>query len=117
VANTIGYSFNTPLYPLTVDEFFSYQKAPLPWITSITKKEVLLWTDTASPTITVLNELPGGIYTSIVPIDFVLPSHTIVMANKYDVVIESLPLSKAHTRIKPLYARDPNITLKKIYGS
>jgi hypothetical protein len=48
VANAINYGFNTPLFPLTVGEFFSLQDAPLPWITSVTKKEVLLWNDKKS---------------------------------------------------------------------
>jgi hypothetical protein len=118
VANTIGYSFDTPLFPLTVNEFFSYQKASLPWITAITKKEVLLWkTDASSPTITLIHELPEGKYSTLAPIDFTTPNHTIVIAKEYSRVIRSLPLSKAHKRISPIYARDPNITLKKTYAS
>lgn len=45
VMNAIAYAFETRLYPLSVGDFFHLQKSPLPWITPITKKEVLLWTE------------------------------------------------------------------------
>lgn len=43
VANTIGYGFHTPLFAITVGEMFSLQDTPMPWITPVTKKEVLIW--------------------------------------------------------------------------
>ncbi len=59
VANAINYGFNTPLFPLTVGEFFALQDAPLPWITSVTKKEVLVWNDRKhDATIEQISDLP-----------------------------------------------------------
>jgi tRNA A37 threonylcarbamoyladenosine modification protein TsaB len=113
VANSLAYGFNIPLFPLTVGEFFAYQDAPFPWIISITKKEVLLWKDKTTTEITQLSDLPVGTYSSLAPIDFDSQEHTIETRKEYDGVIASLPLSAPQTRIQPLYAKDPNITLKK----
>lgn len=116
VANSLAYSFGIPLFPLTVWEFFSYQAAPLPWIISITKKEVLLWQDKESSLISQITELPRGEYSSLAPIDFDSREHTILTRNNYTQVIASLPLTNSRERIQPLYAKDPNITLKS-HGS
>lgn len=113
VANALAYSFNIPLSPLTVGEFFAYQEAPFPWIVPITKKDVLLWTHTDVPEITSLLDLPEGNYSGIAPIDFASPKHTIETRKEYDRVITSLKLSEPQKQIQPLYARDPNITIKK----
>ncbi len=117
VANSLAYSFNIPLFPLTVWDFFSYQEAPLPWIISITKKEVLLWQNKENPLITQISELLEGIYSSLAPIDFDSREHTILTRNDYTRAIASLPLSNPRERIQPIYAKDPNITLKKSHGS
>lgn len=116
VANTISYSFHVPLFPLTVGEFFAIQHAPLPWITPVTKKEVLLWTGKESNSFTIAqtSDLPKWNYSTLAPIDFTEPNHIIHMAQNYSEVISNIPLKQGHERIKPLYARDPNITLKKI---
>jgi tRNA A37 threonylcarbamoyladenosine modification protein TsaB len=60
VANTLAYSFNTPLFSLTVGKLFSLQNSALPWITPVTKKEVLFWNskDQDFFTIVPLSELP-----------------------------------------------------------
>lgn len=117
VANSLAYSFGIALFPLTVWDFFSYQDAPLPWIISITKKEVLLWQDRKNPLITQINELPDGAYSTLAPIDFDSSKHTIHTRNDYARIISSLPLSNPQDRVCPLYAKDPNITLKKSNGS
>lgn len=117
VANSLAYSFGVPLFPLTVWEFFSYQDASLPWIITITKKEVLLWQNKESPLIWQIAELPQGEYSSLAPIDFDSQQHTILTRNNYVRVIASLPLTNPRERIQPLYAKDPNITLKKSHGS
>lgn len=116
VANTIAYSFYTPLFSLTVGEFFALQSAPLPWITQVTKKEVLLWTQNHPDkfTLTQLSDLPEGAYSTISPIDFARPNRRMALAKEYDKVIAHVPLKKGFKSIKPLYAKDPNITLKNV---
>lgn len=116
VANALNYGFNTPLFPLTVGEFFLLQNAPLPWITPLTKKEVLLWTEKTPHnfTITTSLDLPEGLYSSLSPIDFIDSHHTIHRTTDYAGVITKIPLVKSYEQVRPLYARDPNITLKKI---
>lgn len=115
VANAINYGFNTPLFPLTVWEFFSLQDAPLPWITSVTKKEVLLWNDKKNDAmLEQISNLPEGNYTTLAPIDFQHQRNTIKTAHNYTKVIAHLSLNKSHERVKPVYAKDPNITLKTI---
>lgn len=115
VANAISYGFNTPLFPLTVGEFFALQDAPLPWITGVTKKEVLVWNDKKQDaTIEQISNLPEGTYTTLAPIDFQGQRNTIKTAHNYTKVIAQLSLNKSQERVKPVYAKDPNITLKKI---
>jgi hypothetical protein len=58
--------------------------------------------------------LPLGVYTSLSPIDFTGTQYTIRRAADYNKVISKIPLIKSYEQVKPLYARDPNITLKKI---
>lgn len=116
VANTISYSFHVPLFPLTVGEFFAMQHAPFPWITPVTKKEVLLWTgkEPNDFTIAQISDLPEGAYSGISSIDFSGPNHTMHKVRDYAQVIAEIPLLQPSNRIRPIYARDPNITLKKI---
>lgn len=113
IANSLGYSFGIPLFPLTVWEFFAYQESPLPWIIPITKKEVLLWKDADSPVIWEISTLAEGIYSGLSPIDFPSSNHTMNIVKGYAEVIASLPLIEAQKQVKPLYAKDPNITLRK----
>jgi hypothetical protein len=112
VANALNYGFNTPLIPLTVSEFFALQDAPLPWITSVTKKEVLMWGDNSSKSgeLRQISDLPDGTYTALWPIDFWEKKWTISLAHNYAGVIKNISLKKFHNRIQPLYAKDPNIT-------
>lgn len=117
VANSLAYGFEIPLFPLTVGEFFAYQETPLPWIIPITKKEVLLWEEADSPTISEICTLAEWIYSGLSPIDFASPNHTMNRVKWYTQVIASLPLTHSQKQVKPLYAKDPNITLKKSNGS
>lgn len=114
VMNAIAYAFGTKLYPLSVGDFFHLQNAPLPWITPITKKEVLLWTK-ATPNayiLTPLGDLEDDEYTSVTTVDFQMPKSTIRKAKDYSTVIEKLPLSYPVDRMQSVYAKEPNITLK-----
>lgn len=71
MANAISYGFNTPLFPLTVGEFFTLQDTPLPWIAGVTKKEVLLWTDKKNDAVLrQIIDLSEGAYSVLAPIDF-----------------------------------------------
>ncbi len=114
VVNTLAYSFHTPLSPITVGDFFALQDAPLPWITSITKREVLLWetTDTNNYVHLKKEDIIPGTYSTLTVIDFEDDTYTIRTAKEYERVIKNLPLSHSLTRVQPLYAKSPNITLK-----
>lgn len=112
MANSLAYSFNIPLFPLTVGEFFSCQGSPLPWIVAITKREVLLWEHPDTATICQINDLSERAYSVLGQIDFTSQNHTMIPAKKYNEVIVSLPLTLSQSHIKPIYAKDPNITLK-----
>lgn len=114
VVNTLAYSFHTPLYPITVGEFFALQNAPLPWLTSITKREVLLW-ESEEPNSYVQKkkeDVAPGTYSTLTMIDFENNSHTIRAAKEYGSVIKNLTFSNSLSRVQPLYAKSPNITLK-----
>lgn len=114
VVNTLAYSFHIPLYPITVGEFFALQNAPLPWITSITKKEVLIWETKNTNTYTQKNktDIAPGLYSALALIDFENNNHTIRTAKEYESVIKNITLSNPLSRVQPLYAKSPNITLK-----
>jgi tRNA threonylcarbamoyl adenosine modification protein YeaZ len=116
VANSLAYSFGIPLFPLTVWDFFAYQDVPLPWIIAITRKEVLLWQDKKNPLLCQMSDLPEGNYSTLAPIDFDSPKHTIQTRNDHTRVVANLPLKNPQNKIQPLYAKDPNITLKS-HGS
>ena len=90
------------------------QNASLPWITPITKKEVLLWKEKTPDTFTIapILDLPAGRYTSLSSIDFANTQYTIQRADDYAQVISKIPLITSCKQVKPLYARDPNITKK-----
>lgn len=114
VVNTLAYSFHTPLYPITVGEFFALQNAPLPWITSVTKREVLLW-ETEEPNAYIQKnkeDITPGVYSALTMIDFENNSHTIRTAKEYERVIKNLPLTTSLSRVQPLYAKSPNISTK-----
>lgn len=112
VANSLAYSFGVPLFALTVWEFFAYQDAPLPWMIAITRKEVLLWQDQKNPVLSQMSDLPEGTYSTLAPIDFDSPKHTIQTRDDHARVIANLSLKNPQNKIQPLYAKDPNITLK-----
>ncbi len=112
IANTLAYSFKTPLFPLTVGEFFALQDAPTPWIIPVTKKEVLLW-KTKNPeeySLTKIEELDDDSYASMTPIDFSEGKSTIRWAHDYASVVCGLGLHTSTTKVQPLYAKTPNIT-------
>lgn len=114
VTNTLAFSYNTPLYPLTVGDIFALQDAPLPWITSITKKEVLLWETKKTDAYKQKSkqEIAPGIYSTLTPIDFENNSHTMRVVRGYDRVIQKISLDHPVWRIQPLYAKSPNISTK-----
>ncbi|MBP7806841.1 hypothetical protein KA057_04100 [Candidatus Gracilibacteria bacterium] len=114
VVNTLAYSFHIPLYPITVGEFFALQNAPLPWLTSITKREVLIWETKNTNTYTQKNktDIAPGLYSALTLIDFENNNHTIRTAKEYESVIKNITLSNPLSRVQPLYAKSPNITLK-----
>jgi hypothetical protein len=115
VANTLGFSFDIPLFPLSVRDFFALQNAPLPWITAITKKEALLWnTDNLEPVIVEIHQLPHGRYSTLGTIDLDHQNHTIYLASDHSKVITHVVLERWLKRVHPLYAKDPNITPIKI---
>lgn len=118
VINAIAYAFGTKLYPLSVGDFFHLQKSPLPWITPITKKEVLLWiTDVPNAhKLTPIMELDDREYSSVTTVDFDMPKSTIRKAKDYAAVIAWLSLSTAVQRMQSIYAKEPNITLKSAHA-
>ena len=112
VANTLAYSFKTPLFPLTVGEFFALQSTPTPWVIPVTKKEVLLW-KTKNPeeySLTKIEELYDTSYACMTPIDFSEGKSTIRLTHDYASVIRGLDLHTSTTKVQPLYAKTPNIT-------
>lgn len=81
----------------------------------MTRKEVLLWTDkNHDATLTQIGDLPDGIYSVLAQIDFQGQKSTINVAHNYTKIIAHLPLTHSYERVQPLYAKDPNITLKNI---
>ncbi len=110
--NTIAHSFGIPLYPLTVDEFLKLQNAQLPWILSITKREILLWSEPSSGILVEKTSLPEGKYSSLTNIDFDSDKYTIFLARDYEKVLQNLSLENPLYTLSPLYAKDPNITIK-----
>lgn len=79
---------------------------------AITRKEVLLWQDEKKPLLSQISDLPEGSYSTLAPIDFDSPKHTIQTRDNHARVIANLPLKNPQNKIQPLYAKDPNITLK-----
>lgn len=114
VVNTLAYSFHIPLYPITVGEFFALQNAPLPWLTSITKREVLVWETKNTNTYIQKNktDIAPGLYSALTLIDFENNNHTIRTAKEYKSVIKNITLSNPLSRVQPLYAKSPNISTK-----
>lgn len=87
--NVIGYSFGTPLFPLTVGNFFAFQNAPLPWISPVTKKEVLLWKEDKPNNyfLEKIETLEEKNYSSLSHIDFNHTKSNIVLVHDYISVI------------------------------
>lgn len=114
VMNAIAYAFETKLYPLSVGDFFHLQNATLPWITPITKKEVLLWTKNIPDayTLTPIDHLEDGEYTSVTAVDLHMPKSTIRKAKNYTAVIAWISLDHPVNRMQSIYAKEPNITIK-----
>jgi tRNA A37 threonylcarbamoyladenosine modification protein TsaB len=114
VANTLNYSFWIRLYPITVSDFFQYQKCSTPWILPLTKTEVLLWESyDMQPIIikiTTLNRANKYISNQILPFENSV-EHS--QANNYQLFFKNFPFSQKVSLLQPLYARDPNILLKK----
>lgn len=88
--NALGYSFGTPLFSLTVGDFFALQDAPLPWISPVTKKEVLLWKNKESNNYVLekIEALEEKTYSSLSQIDFMESKSKILIAHDYVSVIK-----------------------------
>lgn len=116
VANTLGYSFWIPLYPVTISEFFQAQKSPLPWILPLTKTEVLVWgsEDVSSPTIMKIDTLQSlSSYSSTLSSPFLWENISYTQANNYEMFLKTFTLPKNTPLLRPMYARDPNVLVKK----
>lgn len=116
VANTIGQSFNIPLYPVTVDDFFRFQEAPRPWILPLTKTEVLIWENPEDTTpnivkIEFLNDITT--YSSNQESPLLKEDIHHNRADNYQLFLQNFPLQKPISVLHPLYARDPNILIRK----
>ncbi len=116
VANTIGYSFDIPLYSVTVDEFFRFQEAPTPWILPLTKTEVLIWENPhdTTPNITKIDLLSKkDTYSSNQNAALLSSDITYQQANDYQLFLQNLLLKNPVSVLHPVYARDPNILIRK----
>jgi len=116
VANTLGYSYWIPLYPVTVNDFFRVQTAPLPWILPLTKTEVLLWEkqNQLSPTIVRKNDLESLTqYSSNQSSSLLAENISCIQANNYILFLKDFILPPKVSILQPLYARDPNVIMKK----
>lgn len=115
VANTLGFSFSIPLYSVTIDEFFRYQNSPLPWVMPLTRTEVLFWSqkEQIHPDIIKIDVLrPGEVYTSNQS-QFFLNDTQCTQAQDYNLFLQHLPLTNTTHILHPVYARNPNILIKK----
>lgn len=116
VANTIGYSFWIPLYPVTVSEFFQAQKSPLPWILPLTKTEVLMWESDSqrSPNIVKIDTLQSlSMYSSTQSSPYLWQNIPYIQANNYEMFLRNFTLPENTPLLRPMYARDPNVLVKK----
>lgn len=114
VANTLSYSFWIPLYPITVNDFFHYQESPLPWILPLTKTEVILWetSDVHSFIVKTVHLNTATIYATN---QILSPENAIqsFIAHNYQLFLRNFPFSRTVWMLQPIYARDPNILVKK----
>jgi len=116
VANTLGYSFWIPLHPITAREFFKDQICPLPWILPLTKTEVILWekSEQLLPTIVKINTLYNICAYSSNHSDPILGEDIPYnQANNYELFLKNFTQPEKVSLLQPLYARDPNILIKK----
>jgi hypothetical protein len=101
---------------VTVSEFFQAQRSPLPWILALTKTEVLMWTEAfqSSPLITRMDSLHSlSTYSSIQFESFLGEQTTFIQANNYETFLKNFIIPEKVTLLRPLYARDPNVGIKK----
>lgn len=116
VANTIGYSYGIPLYPVTVNAFFEWQKSPPPWILPLTKTEILLWNkpSMSKPIIEkIINLKEIHSYSSnqsTSPLSATIPY---VQSRDYQTFLTNFTFPEKVVLLQPIYARDPNISLIK----
>jgi len=116
VANTLGFSFKIPLYSVTVDDFFRFQEASTPWILPLTKTEVLIWENPNDTTPSIIKiELLNGMTAYSSNQEFPLLQEDIIckQANNYQLFLQNFPLQKPISVLHPLYARDPNILIRR----
>lgn len=116
VVNTIAFSFGMDLYPITIDQFFRYQNAPLPWIIPLTKNEVLFWSerDQQNPTITSLKDIDSSQPFSSITSQFSwIENVRCFHAHDHQNFLQNFTIKEKVQLLFPLYARDPNILLQK----
>lgn len=114
VVNTIAFSYQIPLFAFGIFDFFAKQDAPYPYITSITKRECLLWKNRSpDPELAQINTLPEWIYSALEDIDTRsnLAKIILVKARNHEKFIKNIVLDTPCKIISPLYAKNPNITL------
>lgn len=116
VANTLGYSFWIPLYPVTLHEFFLHQKAQNPWILPLTKTEILVWEQSGqiSPSILKTHTLDTiKNYSSNQADPPLWDDIKYTQANDYALFLKNYTFSEKVPLLHPIYARDPNVLIKK----
>ena len=114
IANTLGYSYWIPLYPITVEDFFQLQGASLPWILSLTKTEVILWEKyNTMPRIIKHTSLDASLMYTTNQISFLTDNIHYIQANNYQLFLKNFSFPQKTQLLYPLYARDPNILIKK----
>ncbi len=113
VANTLGYSFNIPLYPVTVNALFEWQNSPTPWILPLTKTEVLLWENTLQivPTIVKITSLEA--YNAGQPTPLLPETIPYMQPDDYQTFLKNFTFPEKVSLLRPVYARDPNISIRK----
>lgn len=116
VANSLGYSFQIPLYSVTVSDFFHWQNCPIPWLLPLTKTEVVFWENSTEPTplivkIATLQNLNNYTSNQVIPPLWGTIPHS--QANNYQVFLDNFSFPEKVSLLHPLYARDPNVLMRK----
>lgn len=116
VANSLGYSFWIPLYPITIPTFFDTQWAPYPRVIPLTKSEVILWKsfEQVTPDIVKIASLDTSkIYSTNQSITTYRQDIKCQPTLDYQICIKNIDLIQITNLLTPIYARDAHILLKK----